>query len=97
MGCYYHIRTKGFSYDLQLRHGSICSSTLLRFNKVRSLGAGRLDKVMAVMKFPVVALAEDKFQVSVDINLYAKEVLTAAIYGPSRNPGAYVKLSRPKC
>ena len=32
------------------------------------------------MKFPVVALAEDKFQVSVDINLYAKEVLTAAIY-----------------
>ena len=49
------------------------------------------------MKFPVVALAEDKFQVSVDINLYAKEVLTAAIYGPSRNPGAYVKLSRPKC
>ena len=32
------------------------------------------------MKFPVVELAEDKFQVSVDINLYAKEVLTAAIY-----------------
>jgi len=52
----------------------------LRFNKVRSLGAGRPDKVMAVMKFPVVELAEDKFQVSVDINLYAKEVLTAAIY-----------------
>lgn len=32
------------------------------------------------MKFPVLELAEDKFQVSVDMNLYAKEVLTAAIY-----------------
>ena len=35
---------------------------------------------MAVMKFPVVELAEDKFQVSVDMSLYVKEVLTAAIY-----------------
>ena len=34
---------------------------------------------MAVMKFPVVELAEDKFQVSVDMSLYVKEVLTAAI------------------
>ena len=32
------------------------------------------------MKFPVVELAEDKFQVSVDMSLYVKEVLTAAIY-----------------
>ena len=32
------------------------------------------------MKFPVVELAEDKFQVSVDTNLYAKEVVTATIY-----------------
>ena len=35
---------------------------------------------MAVMKFPVVELAEDKFQVSVDMSLYVKEVLTAPIY-----------------
>ena len=35
---------------------------------------------MPVMKFPVVELAEDKFQVSVDMSLYVKEVLTAAIY-----------------
>lgn len=33
---------------------------------------------MAVMKFPVVELAEDKFQVSVDMSLYVNEVLTAA-------------------
>lgn len=32
------------------------------------------------MKFPVVELAEDKFQVSVDMSLYVKEVLTAAIH-----------------
>lgn len=32
------------------------------------------------MKFPVVELAENKFQVSVDMSLYVKEVLTAAIY-----------------
>lgn len=35
---------------------------------------------MAVMKFPVVELAKDKFQVSVDMSLYAKEVIMATIY-----------------
>ncbi len=32
------------------------------------------------MKFPVVELAKDKFQVSVDMSLYAKEVIMATIY-----------------
>ena len=35
---------------------------------------------MAEIKFPIVELAADKFQVSVDTSLYAKEVITAAIY-----------------
>lgn len=35
---------------------------------------------MADFKIPIVELATDKFQVSVDTCLYAKEVITAAIY-----------------
>lgn len=35
---------------------------------------------MAEIKIPIVELAADKFQVSVDTSLYAKEVITAAIY-----------------
>lgn len=35
---------------------------------------------MAEFKFPIVELAADKFHVSVDTSLYAKEVITAAIY-----------------
>ena len=38
------------------------------------------DRVMADIKFPVVELEDNKFQVSVDLNLYAKEVITAALY-----------------
>ena len=44
------------------------------------MGAGRLGTVMADIKFPVVELEGNKFQVSVDLNLYAKEVITAALY-----------------
>lgn len=36
--------------------------------------------VMAAIKFPIVELAGEMFQVSVDTSLYAKEVITAAIY-----------------
>lgn len=35
---------------------------------------------MAEIKIPIVELTADKFQVSVDTSLYAKEVITAAIY-----------------
>lgn len=35
---------------------------------------------MVDIKIPIVELAEDKFQVSIDTSLYAKEVITAAIY-----------------
>jgi len=35
---------------------------------------------MAGIKFPVVALENDKFQVTVDLSLYAKDVITAVIY-----------------
>lgn len=35
---------------------------------------------MAEIKIPVVELAGDKFLISVDTSLYAKEVVTAAIY-----------------
>ena len=35
---------------------------------------------MAGIKFPVVTLENDKFQVTVDLSLYAKDVITAAIY-----------------
>ncbi|MCM1312995.1 MAG: His-Xaa-Ser system protein HxsD [Roseburia sp.] len=35
---------------------------------------------MADIKYPVVGLAEDKFQLSVDTSLYAKEVITAVLY-----------------
>lgn len=35
---------------------------------------------MAEIKIPIVELAADKFQVSVDTSLYAKEVITATIY-----------------
>ncbi|NDO59434.1 MULTISPECIES: His-Xaa-Ser system protein HxsD [Bacteroides] len=35
---------------------------------------------MAEIKIPIVKLTADKFQVSVDTSLYAKEVITAAIY-----------------
>ena len=35
---------------------------------------------MAEIKNPIVELTADKFQVSVDTSLYAKEVITAAIY-----------------
>lgn len=35
---------------------------------------------MADIKIPVVELAKDKFQLSVDTSLYAKEVITATIY-----------------
>lgn len=35
---------------------------------------------MADIKIPIVELAVDKFQISVDTSLYAKEVITAAIY-----------------
>ena len=35
---------------------------------------------MAEIRIPVVELAADKFQISVDTSLYAKEVITAVIY-----------------
>lgn len=35
---------------------------------------------MAEIKFPIVALAGERFQVSIDTSLYAKEVITAAVY-----------------
>lgn len=35
---------------------------------------------MTNIKFPVVELENNKFQVTIDLNIYAKEVLTAAIY-----------------
>ena len=35
---------------------------------------------MAKIQFPVVKLENDKFQVSVDLALYSKDVITAAIY-----------------
>ena len=35
---------------------------------------------MAGIKFPVVTPENDKFQVTVDLSLYAKDVITAAIY-----------------
>lgn len=35
---------------------------------------------MVDIKIPIVELAGDNFQVSVDTSLYAKEVITAAIY-----------------
>lgn len=35
---------------------------------------------MTNIKFPVVELENNKFQVVIDLNIYAKEVLTAAIY-----------------
>lgn len=44
------------------------------------MGAGRLGTVMTDIKFPVVELEDNKFQVSVDLNLYAKEVIAAALY-----------------
>lgn len=44
------------------------------------MGAGRLGTVMEDIKFPVVKLEDNKFQVSVDLKLYAKEVITAALY-----------------
>lgn len=36
--------------------------------------------IMSEIKFPMTELAADKFQVPVDTSLYAKEVITAAIY-----------------
>lgn len=36
--------------------------------------------VMVEIKNPIIEFAEDKFQVSVDMSLYNKEVITAAIY-----------------
>ncbi len=35
---------------------------------------------MAEIKFPIVELVGERFQVSIDTSLYAKEVITAAIY-----------------
>ena len=35
---------------------------------------------MAIIQFPVVELENNKFQVSVDLALYSKDVITAAIY-----------------
>ena len=35
---------------------------------------------MIDIKFPVVELEDNKFQVLVDLNLYAKEVITATLY-----------------
>lgn len=35
---------------------------------------------MAEIKFPIVELEKNKFQVAVDMSLYAKEVITATIY-----------------
>lgn len=35
---------------------------------------------MATIQFPVVELEKNKFQVSVDLALYTKDVITAAIY-----------------
>lgn len=35
---------------------------------------------MADIKFPIVELAGKRFQVSIDTSLYAKEVITAAVY-----------------
>lgn len=35
---------------------------------------------MAAIQFPVVELENNKFQVSVDLALYSKDVITAAIY-----------------
>ena len=36
--------------------------------------------VMATIQFPVIELENSKFQVSVDLALYSKDVITAAIY-----------------
>lgn len=35
---------------------------------------------MANIKFPIVEIENNKFQVIIDLSIYAKEVLTAAIY-----------------
>lgn len=35
---------------------------------------------MAILKFPIVKLENERFQVVVDLSLYAKETLTAACY-----------------
>lgn len=35
---------------------------------------------MATIQFPVVELENGKFQVSIDLTLYSKDVITAAIY-----------------
>lgn len=35
---------------------------------------------MAGIKFPIVTLEDDKFQATVDLSLYTKDVITAAIY-----------------
>lgn len=35
---------------------------------------------MAEIKFPIVELAGERFQVSIDTSLYTKEVITAAVY-----------------
>lgn len=35
---------------------------------------------MAEIKFPIIELDGERFQVSIDTSLYAKEVITAAVY-----------------
>lgn len=35
---------------------------------------------MAKLKFPIIELSSDKFEVSVDTNLYTKEAIAAAVY-----------------
>ena len=78
VGCYYHIDLYGFSYDLQERTWH-CSSTLLRLIIIVFWSWKTCDG-MADMIFPVVKLENNRFQVSVDLNLYTKEVITAALY-----------------
>lgn len=44
------------------------------------MGPERHGTIMTNIKFPIVEIENKKFQVVTDLNIYAKEVLTAAIY-----------------
>ena len=39
-----------------------------------------LDTAMAHINFPVIEIEGNKFQMSIDLNLYAKEAITATLY-----------------
>ena len=78
----YSFSVQGNSHSLRQKKWQISATLLRTINCPKSVLVGRrlLGMAMAEIKFPVTALENERFQVVVDMSLYAKESLVATCY-----------------